>query len=183
MRHTDDGRQSSTYKFEIVGECVCVCVCVWRGDDTMPFTPSPPHTLTAGNDRQVITSTHNTYLISADNGEAADNWVAAIRRVMHEVGTLSLFCCMLVLVLCPVSLFALTSLCFIVQACVSCRVCTSSLQPPPPPRPQPYGGGMFGRSLDETMQVEARLGGAYVPVLLHRCVKFIKEHGASPLNQ
>lgn len=97
VRHTDDGRQSSTYKFEIV----------------------------AGNDRQVITSTHNTYLISADNGEAADNWVAAIRRVMHE----------------------------------------------------PYGGGMFGRSLDETMQVEARLGGAYVPVLLHRCVKFIKEHG------
>ncbi len=42
---------------------------------------------------------------------------------------------------------------------------------------QPYGGGMFGRSLEETMQVEARLGGTYVPVLIHRCVKFIREHG------
>lgn len=36
---------------------------------------------------------------------------------------------------------------------------------------------MFGRSLEETMEVEARLGGTYVPVLLHRCVKFIREHG------
>ena len=42
---------------------------------------------------------------------------------------------------------------------------------------QPYGGGMFGRSLQETMEVEARLGGTYVPILLHRCVKFIQEHG------
>ena len=42
---------------------------------------------------------------------------------------------------------------------------------------QPYGGGMFGRSLEETMQVEARLGGTYVPVLLHRCINFIREHG------
>ena len=36
---------------------------------------------------------------------------------------------------------------------------------------------MFGRSLQETMEVEARLGGTYVPVLVHRCVKFIEEHG------
>lgn len=36
---------------------------------------------------------------------------------------------------------------------------------------------MFGRSLQETMEVEARLGGTYVPILLHRCVKFIQEHG------
>lgn len=36
---------------------------------------------------------------------------------------------------------------------------------------------MFGRSLEETMEVEARLGGTYVPVLAHRCVKFIQEHG------
>ena len=42
---------------------------------------------------------------------------------------------------------------------------------------QPYGGGMFGRSLDETMQVEARLGGNYVPVLLHRCIKFVRDYG------
>ena len=42
---------------------------------------------------------------------------------------------------------------------------------------QPFGGGMFGRSLKETMKVEARLGGTYIPVLLHRCVRFIREHG------
>ena len=36
---------------------------------------------------------------------------------------------------------------------------------------------MFGRSLKETMLVEARLGGTYIPVLIHRCVKFIREHG------
>ena len=42
---------------------------------------------------------------------------------------------------------------------------------------QPYGGGMFGRGLEDTMRVEARLGGAYIPILVHRCVKFIIEHG------
>ena len=36
---------------------------------------------------------------------------------------------------------------------------------------------MFGRRLEETLQVEARLGGSFVPVLVHRCVKFIREHG------
>ena len=40
---------------------------------------------------------------------------------------------------------------------------------------------MFGRSLEETMQVEARLGGAYVPVFVHKCVSFIREHGKLPL--
>ena len=40
---------------------------------------------------------------------------------------------------------------------------------------------MFGRSLEETMAVEARLGGTYVPVLVHRCVKFIQEHGNASL--
>ncbi len=42
---------------------------------------------------------------------------------------------------------------------------------------QPYGGGMFGRSLAETMEVEARLGGQFVPILLHRCVSFLRERG------
>ena len=53
------------------------------------------------------------------------------------------------------------------------------------PPSQPYGGGMFGRSLEETMQVEARLGGNYVPVLLHRCIKFVRDHGtkfSSPIS-
>ena len=36
---------------------------------------------------------------------------------------------------------------------------------------------MFGRSLEETIQVEGRLGGSFVPVLVHRCVKFIRDHG------
>ena len=36
---------------------------------------------------------------------------------------------------------------------------------------------MFGRSLEETMAVEARLGGAYIPVLVHRCANFLREHG------
>jgi len=97
IRHPDDPRQPTSFKFEIV----------------------------SGSDRQGITSTHETYLITADTADEADQWVAAIRRVMHE----------------------------------------------------PYGGGMFGRSLDETMQVEARLGGNYVPVLLHRCIKFVRDYG------
>ena len=36
---------------------------------------------------------------------------------------------------------------------------------------------MFGRSLEETLRVEVRLGGSFVPVLVHRCVKYIREHG------
>ena len=41
---------------------------------------------------------------------------------------------------------------------------------------------MFGRSLEETIQVEARLGGSFVPVLIHRCVKYIREHGELACN-
>lgn len=36
---------------------------------------------------------------------------------------------------------------------------------------------MFGRSLEETMAVETRLGGGYIPILLHRCVSFLRQHG------
>ena len=46
---------------------------------------------------------------------------------------------------------------------------------------QPYGGGMFGRSLEETMAVETRLGGGYIPILLHRCITFLRQHGRLPL--
>ena len=42
---------------------------------------------------------------------------------------------------------------------------------------QPYGGGMFGRSLEETLEVESRLGGGYIPILLHRCLSFLHQHG------
>ena len=34
---------------------------------------------------QQISNTHDTYLISAESAGEADDWVAAIRRVMHEV--------------------------------------------------------------------------------------------------
>lgn len=36
---------------------------------------------------------------------------------------------------------------------------------------------MFGRKLEETMQVEVRLGGSYIPILVHRCAKFIINYG------
>lgn len=36
---------------------------------------------------------------------------------------------------------------------------------------------MFGRSLAETMAVEVRLGGTYIPVLVHRCSNYIRDHG------
>lgn len=42
---------------------------------------------------------------------------------------------------------------------------------------QPVGGGMFGRSLAETLKFEARRGGGYVPHVVHKCVDFIKAHG------
>ncbi|XP_064393491.1 rho GTPase-activating protein 24-like isoform X2 [Halichondria panicea] len=102
IRHPDDPKQQQGFKFEIQ----------------------------SGSAGQVITGNHNTYVISADSAELADEWVAAIRRVMVE----------------------------------------------------PYGGGMFGRSLSETMQVEARLGGQFVPILLHRCVNFLRDHGLTEVG-
>lgn len=39
----------------------------------------------AGHGQQ-LSKTHETYLISAESAQDADDWVAAIRRVMHEVG-------------------------------------------------------------------------------------------------
>ena len=53
-----------------------------------PSLPPPPLPLpVAGSAGQVITGNHETYLISADSAESADSWVAAIRRVMHEVSS------------------------------------------------------------------------------------------------
>ena len=49
--------------------------------------PSP-----AGKERQVISSNHDTYLISAESAEDANNWVAAIKRVMHEVCVCTCMC-------------------------------------------------------------------------------------------
>ena len=51
-----------------------------------PPLPSPSLPV-AGSAGQVITGNHETYLISADSAESADSWVAAIRRVMHEVSS------------------------------------------------------------------------------------------------
>ncbi|XP_058960780.2 rho GTPase-activating protein 24 [Pocillopora verrucosa] len=41
----------------------------------------------------------------------------------------------------------------------------------------PVGGGMFGRSLAETVKFEARRGGGYVPLIVSKCVNFIKTNG------
>ena len=129
--------------------CVCVCVCVrvlvLRGYLCCSMCPLSSLVLIAGSAGQVITGNHETYLISADSAELADSWVAAIRRVLHEVIHHS-------------AKFHLCSVGDVLSL-------------------QPYGGGMFGRSLEETLQVEARLGGGFVPVLIHRCVKYIREHG------
>lgn len=47
---------------------------------------------------------------------------------------------------------------------------------------EPYGGGMFCRPLDDTMAVECRLGGRYVPLLIHKCAEFIRKHGLSEVG-
>ncbi|XP_074620007.1 rho GTPase-activating protein 24-like isoform X2 [Acropora palmata] len=41
----------------------------------------------------------------------------------------------------------------------------------------PVGGGMFGRSLAETVKFEKRRGGGCVPLIVHKCVDFIIAHG------
>lgn len=38
---------------------------------------------------------------------------------------------------------------------------------------------MFGRSLAETVKFETRRGGGYVPLIVYKCVDFIKAHGKS----
>lgn len=43
----------------------------------------------------------------------------------------------------------------------------------------PVGGGMFGRSLAETVRFETRRGGGYVPLIVQKCVDFIKANGLS----
>ena len=42
---------------------------------------------------------------------------------------------------------------------------------------QPVGGGMFGRSLAETVRFETRRGGGYVPFIVQKCVDFIRANG------
>ena len=36
---------------------------------------------------------------------------------------------------------------------------------------------MFGRPLEDTMALESRLGGRYVPLMVHKCVEFVRKHG------
>ena len=42
---------------------------------------------------------------------------------------------------------------------------------------QPMGGGMFGRPINETMQIDCRRGAGMVPILVELCVEYIKKHG------
>ena len=65
--------------------CSDVCMCIILFTNTHTDTHAHPCHSVAGSAGQVITGNHETYLISADSAESADGWVAAIRRVMHEV--------------------------------------------------------------------------------------------------
>ena len=56
-----------------VTDTLCIVHCVWLAACSV-----------AGRGRQ-ISNTHDTYLINAESAQEADSWVAAIRRVMHEV--------------------------------------------------------------------------------------------------
>lgn len=38
---------------------------------------------------------------------------------------------------------------------------------------------MFGRNLTETVKYEARKTGGFIPVIVERCVEFIREKGLS----
>ena len=42
---------------------------------------------------------------------------------------------------------------------------------------QPVGGGMFGRSLAETVKFETSRGRGYVPFIVQKCVDFIRANG------
>lgn len=48
--------------------------------------------ITAGSGRDSITSTHDSYMISSESSEDADEWVAAIKRVLYEVSIQCLYC-------------------------------------------------------------------------------------------
>ena len=36
---------------------------------------------------------------------------------------------------------------------------------------------MFGRNIADTMAIETRLGGRYIPLMVHKCTQFIRKHG------
>ncbi|EDO49792.1 predicted protein, partial [Nematostella vectensis] len=42
---------------------------------------------------------------------------------------------------------------------------------------KPYGGGMFGGDLCETVKFEARKGGGFVPIVVDVCIEYIKKYG------
>lgn len=39
----------------------------------------------------------------------------------------------------------------------------------------PDGGGMFGRSLEETIKIDSRRGGGMVPIIVEKCVEYLKD--------
>lgn len=41
----------------------------------------------------------------------------------------------------------------------------------------PIGGGMFGRSIRETVKIESHRGGGMVPIIVEQCVEYIRKHG------
>jgi len=43
----------------------------------------------------------------------------------------------------------------------------------------PSGGGMFGRSLIETIRIDSQRGGGMVPIIVEKCVTYLKKAGVS----
>ncbi|XP_002158700.2 rho GTPase-activating protein 24 isoform X1 [Hydra vulgaris] len=41
----------------------------------------------------------------------------------------------------------------------------------------PFGGGMFGRSIAETVKIDSLKGGGMVPIIVEKCVEFIRKYG------
>lgn len=39
------------------------------------------------------------------------------------------------------------------------------------------GGGMFGRSINETVRSEASRGGGMVPIVVEKCVNYLRAEG------
>ncbi|XP_065058691.1 rho GTPase-activating protein 24-like isoform X1 [Rhopilema esculentum] len=45
----------------------------------------------------------------------------------------------------------------------------------------PFGGGMFGRSIEDTVKVDSRRGGGMVPIIIEKCVEYVRNY--EPLEE
>lgn len=48
---------------------------------------------------------------------------------------------------------------------------------------EPYGGAMFGRSLEETVTIEKKFGGGgYVPFIVYKCCEYVRKNGLTEVG-